>query len=190
MKKVWITMSFALFAIVACSQNNMVIINGGYAWANVDASEILADDPNVKGTGWRINGEYAWIPDNGKIAYGIAVGYLNVQATYDEGADPTDYKISTIPMYFAPRYMFGNDKIQGFIKLVAGFHSSTYERKTSTGSLTGNDYGFYGGGGGGLMFHINDRIFLDADYEVAYMTNDYYRNGLMQTIMGGIGIKF
>lgn len=190
MKKVVITLSFALLVMVAFSQKNAVIINGGYSWANVDASDIMETDPNVKGSGWRINGEYAWNPNDGSFAYGIGLGYLSVGASYDDGTSSADYSISTIPMYFAPRYMFGNEKVQGFIKAILGFHSSNYERKGTGGTVTGSDNGFYGGGGAGILFHINDRIFLDAEYEIAYMTNDYYRNGLMQTAMGGIGIKF
>jgi len=190
MKKLFLTLILPFFTIVAFSQKNAVIISGGYSWVNVDASEIMETDPNVTGTGWRINGEYAWNPNDGKFAYGIAMGYIGVSASYDDGSNPTDYKFSTIPMYFAPRYIFGSEKVQGFVKALLGFQLSTYERKSSTGTLTGDDNGFYGGGGAGLMFHVNDKIFIDAEYEIAYMTNNYYRNGLMQTVMAGIGIKF
>lgn len=190
MKKISITLILAFFTIVAFSQKHAVIINGGYSWANVEASEIKEDDPNVKGSGWRINGEYAWNPNEGKFAYGIALGYISVSASYDDVTGPVDVKIGTFPMYFAPRYIFGSEKLQGFIKAVLGFHTSNYERKGTGGTLTGNDSGFYGGGGAGVAFHLSDRIFLDVEYEIAYMTNNYYRNGLMQTAMGGIGIKF
>ena len=88
MKKVLITMSLVVLTIVAFSQNNAVIINGGYSWVNVDASEIKETDPNVTGTGWRINGEYAWNPNDGSFAYGIAMGYISVSASYDEGSNP------------------------------------------------------------------------------------------------------
>jgi hypothetical protein len=190
MKKIFTAIVLALITVVAFSQKNAVIMNGGYSWVNVDANEIKEDDPNIKGTGWRINGEYAWNPNDGNFAYGIALGYISVGATYDDGGGSIDYKFSTIPMYFAPRYMFGSEKLKGFIKAIIGFQLSTFERKVSGGTLTGDDNGFYGGGGAGILFHINDRIFLDAEYEIAYLTNDYYRNGLMQTVMGGIGVKF
>jgi hypothetical protein len=190
MKKILITLSLVFCVAAVYTQNNAIFLTGGYAFADVDANEISQDDPDLKGTGWRINGVWEWSKPDAKIAWGIALGYLSVKATYDGGTEPADYSISTIPLYFAPRYFIGNGKFKGFIKLAIGFHSSTYKREVTGGSLEGNDYGFYGGGGAGIQYDISDMIFILAEYEIAYMTNDYYRNGLMQSAMGGVGIRF
>jgi len=55
--------------------------------------------------------------------------------------------------------------------------------------VTANDFGFYGGGGAGLMYFVNESVFINAEYEVAYMTNSFYRNGVMNSVLLGIGVK-
>ncbi len=108
MKRFILTIAIACIGFYGFSQENLLSISGGYAFANVDDSEYFTDDPDVKGTGWRINGTYDFNRSEGPIAYGFSVGYISVS----------------------------------------------------------------------------------AEYEIAYMTNNYYRNGLMQSVMGGIGVRF
>lgn len=191
MKRFILTIAIACISYFGFSQENLLSISGGYAFANVDDSEYFTDDPNIKGTGWRINGTYDFNRGQGPIAYGFSVGYISVSAEYTGTADTlTEYKISTVPFYFAPKYLFGNDTFKGFIKLAIGAQSANFKRTTPTAEITGNDFGFYGGGGAGLMVFVSEMIFINVEYEIAYMTNNYYRNGLMQSAMGGIGVRF
>ena len=53
-----------------------------------------------------------------------------------------------------------------------------------------HDYGFYGGGGAGVMFFINENIFINGEYEIAWASNSYYRDGWISTAGGGIGFRF
>ena len=191
MKRVLLVLTISLLTVYGFSQENLLSISGGYSFANVDDSDAFSEDPNIKGPGWRINGTYDFNPNQGKVAYGFSVGYISVKAEYDaDNLGKVDYEVSTIPIYFAPKFLFGNNKTKGFVKGALGVQSAKLNRSSSTGSTSGSDFGFYGGGGAGLMYFVNDKIFLNAEYEIAYMTNAYYRNGLMNTVMGGIGIKF
>ena len=42
----------------------------------------------------------------------------------------------------------------------------------------------------GAMVFIGERIFLNVEYELAYMSNSDYTNGLMNTANLGLGFKF
>jgi hypothetical protein len=56
--------------------------------------------------------------------------------------------------------------------------------------LSDHDFGFYGGGGGGFMFFLKENIFLNAEYEIAWASNSWYKDGWMNTAMAGIGYRF
>jgi hypothetical protein len=53
-----------------------------------------------------------------------------------------------------------------------------------------DDWGFYGGGGAGIMIFIKENIFINGEYEIAWASNSWYKDGWMNTAMGGIGLKF
>ena len=153
-------------------------------------ANIIPDNPKIKASGWRITGTYDYNPNEGKVTYGFSVGYNSVSGSYNGTVDTANYDITSIPIYFAPKYLFGNERIKGFVKLMIGGQSATLKRTGTGTDVTASDFGFYGGAGGGLMIFVSDRVFLIGEYEVAYVTNNYYRGGLFQSASGGIGIKF
>jgi len=191
MKRKFLTLIFSLATIFLFSQGNLISVSGGYVIANVQDSELFSDDPNIKGSGWRINGTYDFNSNEGKVAYGFSVGYISVNASYSYASDSTaDYQVNSVPFYFAPKYLFGNDRNRGFIKLAIGAQSATLKRTGTATDVTGSDFGFYGGAGAGFMKFVSDQVFLNFEWEIAYVTNSYYRNGMMNSFMGGIGVKF
>jgi hypothetical protein len=190
MKRLVLISILAILTFSSFSQENLITLSGGWAWCNVDASDQFEEDPNIKGTGWRINGLYEFNPQEGKVSYGVSIGYISVKAEYSATGDSVaEYKVSTLPIYFAPKVMLGNETIKGFIKGALGVQSARIERTGAGSSLEGTDFGFYGGGGGGLMVFVHEKVFINAEYEIAYMSNSYYRGGLMQSVMAGIGLK-
>jgi len=189
MRTILILLVAVFTAGFAFSQSNLVSLSGGYSFANIDDSENIADDPDIKGTGWRINGAYDYNPNDGKFSYGGAIGYISVSASYSGATDTADYKVSSLPIYFVPKFLFGKEKVQGFIKAAIGGQSAKLTRTGKAGEATAKDFGFYGGGGAGLMIFVKENVFLNAEYEIAYMTNSYYRNGVMNSVMLGIGLK-
>jgi opacity protein-like surface antigen len=58
------------------------------------------------------------------------------------------------------------------------------------GEITTNDAGFYGGLGAGFMKSFNENMFMNLEYEWAYLSNGYYVDGFMNTVSLGIGVKF
>jgi hypothetical protein len=85
--------------------------------------------------------------------------------------------------------MFGNEKVKFFVKGALGAQFAHLERE-ATIIVSDNDMGFYGGGGAGLLFFINEKIFINLEYEIAWASNSYYKDGWINSAMGGIGFKF
>jgi hypothetical protein len=170
-----------LFSVVVIrAQESRFTLSGGYVFTNVE-------DVDVNATGFRINALYEFVPMGGNFAHGFSVGFLQTKASSSAGAD---YTLNSWPIYYAPKFSFGGDKIKGFVKGALGVHSSGYTRTGQLGDLESRDFGFYGGAGAGVMIFIKEKLFLNAEYEWAYLSNSYYKDGFVNTIQGGIGIKF
>jgi hypothetical protein len=182
MKKQIFILFLILVSFKALSQENMVTISGGYSFANIE-------DSDNKGTGWRINGLYEFNPMSSKIAHGISLGYINLIATEGVGSGEIKSTIHSIPLYYAPKVMFGNEKIKVFIKGALGMQFASLKREGLV-SLSDNDFGFYGGGGAGIMFFLKENIFINAEYEIAWASNSWYKDGWMNSAMGGLGFRF
>lgn len=185
MKRLSLFLILVLFSVTVFAQENMVTLSGGYAWANMD-------EVDAKATGFRINGLYEYNPSEGKVAHGASVGYIGLNATDDtfSTSEPVEYKLTSWPIYYAPKVMFGKDKFKAFIKGAAGIHISKYKRTGYIGELSTNDMGFYGGLGAGIIINLSDKLFINGEYEWAWMSNGYYEGGFMNSAMGGLGMRF
>lgn len=182
MKKIIFMTILVLVSVKGMSQENMITISGGYSFANIE-------DTDNQGTGWRINGLYEFNPGGGNVAHGFSFGYISLTATDDSGVQTVESKINSFPLYYAPKVMFGKEKIKIFIKGALGTQFSSLKR-TGAVSITDSDFGFYGGGGAGLMFFLKENIFINAEYEIAWASNSSYKDGWISTAGGGIGFKF
>ena len=182
MKKNVLIICLILLSMKVISQENMFTLSGGYSFSNLEAKDI-------KGTGWRINGLYELNPMSGNFAHGFSVGYISLSASDGVGSQTIDYKINSFPIYYAPKYMFGSDKFKAFIKGALGMQFAGLKKEGFV-SFSGNDFGFYGGGGAGIMLFLKENIFINAEYEIAWASNAWYNDGWIQTAGGGIGFKF
>lgn len=182
-RHILIIVILAFISISLYSQENAISLSGGYTFANIDDSDATAD-------GWRINGLYEYIPTGGPWAYGFSIGYMSLSRDKGTNTDTISYKISTVPIYFAPKYVMGKGKFKGYIKAVLGMQSSKIEREGSVLILEDSDLGFYGGGGLGATYPITEIVYINAEYELAWMSNSFYKDGLTNSVLVGIGVKF
>jgi hypothetical protein len=183
MKKLYLLLILAALSISIYAQENNVTVSGGYAFFNVENTD-------VSPTGWRINGTYEFNPLAGPWAFGINIGYIGLTANESGiGSTAVDLNVGTIPIYFSTKYLFGSDKIKGFIKGAIGTQNSQFKR-TGYIEVTDHDWGFYGGGSAGIKFFINEKIFLNGEYELAWLSNASYKDGVMNSAMLGIGFTF
>lgn len=182
-------LAFSSFTVF--SQENLVTLSGGYAFANVE-------DVSGDATGWRINGTYEYRPNGSPIAHGISIGYITVEGDGSTtiGSLPTSYTVNSLPIYYAPKFLFGNKSLEGFVKGALGMQFSDLETTTQLENTTqnvrvsSNDSGFYGGFGLGGMKTFNEKFFINAEYEWAYLSNSYYKDGFMNSFMLGLGVRF
>lgn len=172
-----------LFTTTAWSQENVFSLSGGYSFANIE-------DVVVNANGFRINGLYEYNPSEGKWAHGFSVGYIGLTATSEDGLQDIDYKLNSWPIYYAPKFMIGEDSFKGFAKGAIGMHISSYKRTGSLSELKTSSAGFYGGLSLGVMQKIGETIFMNLEYEWAYMSNTSYTDGFMNSILLGFGMRF
>jgi len=182
MKKNILITLLVFASIQVFSQQNIITISGGYSFANIE-------DTDLKGTGYRINGLFEFNPMEGKVAHGLSFGYIGLKAEETIGQTVQSYTINSFPLYYAPKVMFGKDKLKVFIKGALGMQFAGL-KKEGIVSLSDNDLGFYGGGGAGVMIFLKSNIFINAEYEIAWASNSWYKDGWMNTAGGGIGFKF
>lgn len=182
MKKYILFIFLAMLSMKALSQGSMVTVSGGYAWANIE-------DNDLKATGWRINGLYEYLQPGTKFAHGLSIGYISLSATENVGQSSITTSIHSVPIYYAPKVMFGNDKFKWFIKGALGTQFAGLKREGAV-TLSDSDFGFYGGGGAGIMIFLKDNVFINGEYEIAWASNTYYHDGWISTAGGGIGFKF
>lgn len=170
----------------AMGQYNSLTLSGGYAFNNIEQAD-------VSGSGFRINGLYEYHPIVGKFVHGFSVGYVSTSAEVTEfsGGQQIDskYTINSWPFYYAPKLLIGEGSLKGFIKGAIGMQFSTLKRSGTLSDVKTNDAGFYGGLGAGVLKDINDKISLNLEYEWAYSSNSYYRDGFLNSVMLGVGIK-
>ena len=179
MRKAILVNLFAMAVVVSHAQENRFTLSGGYVLANLAETDLSA-------SGWRINGLYEFLAPGEKLAHGFSVGYMATQA---EGAAVT-YKVSSLPVYYAPKFLFGEKSLKGFVKGAIGWQFSTINREGSVVRPSDKDNGFYTGLSVGGMKEIDERISINMEYEWAFMYNGFYRNGLINSIMLGVGYRF
>jgi hypothetical protein len=181
MKLIIVFILFMVLTITAQSQNDRFTISGGYVFANIEETESST-------SGFRINGLYEYKVSE-KFSHGFSFGYVG---TKKEAASQliTEYKINNWPVYYAPKYYFGKGSFKGFAKGALGFHFSNRVRASQNSEIKANDIGFYGGAGLGIMMETKKNLFFNVEYEWAYLSNSYYRNGFLNSAMLGIGFKF
>jgi hypothetical protein len=185
-KSIRVLSVFIFLSITTYAQENLVTLSGGYAFANIQDF-----DENM--TGWRISGLYEFNAFQGKFASGISFGYISTKLTVDNQGiigGTTDYKINSWPIYYAPKFIFGGDSFKGFVKGALGMHFSNFKKTGPVFPVESTDFGFYGGLGAGVMLYLGEMIFINLEYEWAFMGNSYYRNGFVNSIMFGVGVKF
>ena len=182
MKRTILILALISLTTFAWSQENMFSISGGYAFANVEDFEDQA-------TGWRINGVYEFNPQSGRFAHGLVFGYSSIQVTETLGIINTTGTISSLPFYYTPKLFFGESNVKLFLKGALGSQIAWFKREGAV-EIKDSDFGFYTGGGAGLKIDLGEKMFLNAEYEIAWVSNSYYDSGWLNNAMFGLGIKF
>ena len=184
-----ITLFLCFMINSSIAQQNSITISGGYTFSNIE-------NIDESSSGWRINALYEYISRNGNLSNGISLGYIRTEATNNDpllGSGETKFKAGHWPIYYVPKYTFLKQEsiFRPFVKGALGWHFSYYDIE---GNIGGNfdtgDSGFYGGLGAGFTINVSELVLLNLEYEWAYLSNSWYRDGFMNSVMLGIGFKF
>ncbi len=168
----------------AAAQENGLTLSGGYAFANMEGTDINA-------TGWRVNLSFEANPNGGKFYHGVSIGYVSTQATEAAPLNQTNtYKVTSWPVYYAPKFVFGGGSLKGFVKGAIGMQFSKLSKTGGAISVEATDSGFYGGLAVGGRKEFGEKWFMSLEYEWAYASNNYYRDGFINTINLGVGMRF
>ncbi len=173
-----------LLSFTVFGQENLITLQGGYAFTNIEET-----DENT--SGWRIGLSYEFNPFQGAWAHGAVGSYITTET---DDTDPSDgleknYKINTWPFYYAPKFLFGGETFKGYLKGALGMQFSKFKKTGPILILEDRSFGFYGGLGAGAMVSFG-LIFINIEYEWAYMSNSFYRDGFMNSAMFGVGVNF
>lgn len=172
-----------VLATFAFSQENRISLSYGYPIANIE-------DVDESGSGWRLNLLYEFAPMDGKISHGLSVGYIGFGADVTEGPYNGSVDVNAWPIYYAPKFSFGSDKFKGFIKGALGWQFSKIDYSGNIIGVEENDAGFAGGVGAGGMYFINNKLFLNLEYEFLWLSNSFFRDESLNTVSIGLGIQF
>lgn len=183
MKKIIASLILLVSAGLTYGQENSVSLSGGYAFANIEES-------STDVSGWRINGVYEFQPMGTQFAHGLSVGYISLTGESGSDVGNSTNDIGTIPIYYAPKFLFGGDSFKGFVKAAVGWQFSTLEKSGASNTISINDNGFALGAGAGAMFFFSERIFLNAEYEFLWLENSLFKEGYLSTASLGLGIRF
>ena len=147
------------------------------------------EDTDTDASGWRLNLSFEHGARNGNVLHGFAIGYIDSSADVTTAAQTSSYKLESLPIYYAPKLLFGKSAFKGLLKGAIGIHFSDYERTGALGSVESQDTGLYAGASLGAMYAFNEKVFINAEYEWAYLSNSYYRDGELQSVMVGLGFR-
>lgn len=161
----------------------MLTLSGGYVITDYE-------DADADVEGWRINALFEMNPKGGNVLQGLSIGYIETSGDRISAGQTIKYEVMTIPVCYAPKLLIGKKAFKGYLQGLLGFHYSDYSRSGTLGDADTDDVGFYGGGALGGMVVLQEKFFVHAQYGAAYLSNSYYRDGIMQTVMFGIGMKF
>ena len=168
-----------LMVNVAYAQSN-VILSGGWVTASPDDSDTSVD-------GFKVGGQFERVVGDNKGAVGLEISYLGFKETRDLATT----KFHAWPIDVYGKYFLGKSKLQGYLKGLAGvqFFTAKAEGTTNGGDATTKDFGFSVGAGAGANFNVNEKLFLNVDYEFLYLTNSFYNNGITNAVTLGLGFK-
>ena len=168
----------------AKAQETNFTLKGGYAFANIEGKE-------ESSSGWRLTGTFEYVPYTTNLSHGFTFGYVGTSSTIgDETGIDSDIKAHHFPIYYIPKYTFGDKAVRPFVKGALGFHISSYDVQNGIDVAAGGDGGFYGGLGAGFSAKVGETILINLEYEWAYLSNSWYSNGFINSIELGLGFRF
>lgn len=159
-------------------QSGSAVFNLGYA-------SLTPKGEDVDLTGFTANFDYEYLNLKKFLSYGFSISYIEGTGSNTEAA----YKYHSWPFTFMMKGYLGGDKIRGYIRAQAGFHSTTAQKEGPLALTQVWDTGLTAGGGLGVNFLVSERIFLNLEYNANWLDTNIYDGQIAHVIQVGIGIQ-
>ena len=148
------------------------------------------EDASTDASGSRINLSYETGKKGDNFLHGLSLAYLSSTADVTIASQTSNYRLESLPIYYAPKWLFGKKSLKGFVRGAFGMHLSRYERRGDLPDVNVSDLGVYLGISAGAMFMFSQKWFANIEYEWAYLSNSYYRDGAVGSAMIGLGFRY
>ncbi|MBL7848443.1 MAG: outer membrane beta-barrel protein [Cyclobacteriaceae bacterium] len=178
MKHLLLVISLASLANITFGQENIGLIQGGYSVGN--------RSNGTQPTGYKINAAWEFQPMGDKWTMGGSIGWVKLSMTENNGS----FSLSSLPICFVSRYMFGGEKFKAFVRGGLGTHVSTISYSGTLVAPSDQQWGMSGSLGGGAMFWMSEKMFLSAEYEWLWLSNAFANTGSIGTASAGFGFRF
>ncbi len=181
-------MSLSLAQAQYKAGSSMLILNFGFTWATPEDDKYELDGNNFTLC-------YEASDLGGNWSGGIGIGYMTTSADSINSSGSTVSRLNAVnyevvPVFLYGRYMFGSDQIKGYIGGGGGIQFSTADFFRESVQLEAKDSGLMIGGMAGVNYFINDKILINGNYNLSWLQNAYYKDGLVQNFTIGLGYQF
>jgi hypothetical protein len=183
-KVFFLMVAISVYATNASAQfkswSQLMSFNGGYASLVGEATGNTLD-------GYAFDFTYEQVNMDGNMSGGVMITYL---AGHDEDSE-NDRRINyhSIPILLQGKYFFGSENLKGYLQGGAGIQFSRIEYTGPNLLLLDGDSGFAFSLGLGGYFFTDEKIFINAAYNFSYMSNSFYRDGIVHLFKVGIGFQ-
>ena len=160
--------------------SQLISFNGGYA-------SLVGETTGNTLDGYAFDFTYEQVNMDGDMAGGIMITYL---AGHDDDSE-NDRRINyqSIPVMLQGKYFFGSEMIKGYLQGGVGVQFSRIEYTGPNLLLQDGDSGFALNLGLGGYIFTDEKIFINAAYNFSYMSNSFYRDGIIHLLKIGIGFQ-
>lgn len=168
--------------------SGLLILNAGFTWATPEDN-----DKELNGNTFTLSYESSNL--DGDLAGGISIGYMMTSADSVNSSGATVGRLNAVnydvlPVFVYGRYMFGSDQIKGYIGGGVGIQFSSADFYRENVQIEAKDSGLLIGGMAGVNYFISDKILINGNYNLSWLANGYYKDGLAQNFTIGLGYQF
>lgn len=169
-------------------ESGLLIFNVGFTEASPEDS-----DNNLSGNTFSLS--YEKSDYQGRLAGGFAIAYsttssdsLNAAGQELQRLNSVSYEV--VPIMLHGKVLFGSPKAKAYVGGGVGIQFSNIRYFTQNVQVTDRESGFLVGGVAGLNIFLNEKILLNGNYNLSYLGNSYYKDGLAHNFTIGLGFQF
>jgi len=184
--------SFFIIAAIILSSNmaNAQFKAGSGLISTTGAYSIFKSENSnrsIDGGGFQLGYEVSNL--QGNFAFGGGLGYLVGTEDLDDG----QVRYSTLPFWLYGKFLFGSEKTKLYVPLAIGYQMSEREISGEVFSIQDTnhswDSGISLGTGIGLNYYFNEKICGIVGYNLQWLNNRNYKEGLAHVFNFGIGFQ-